>query len=350
MKEKSGSLLGILPVLIIVALISQCGHNKKINSVSFSPNSDYIIAATNDKSILVFNGKTGNKEYDIVGAHSQHSSTGSSAKVNTVAFRPDGKQFLSGGNDSAILIWDTHLLNYINDPVQMSIISGYQRRYQGGIVVNRGWYWTLDAEYSKNGRQIVSGHKDKTVRVWKIISKNENIMSDSYSMELITQCSGHKKEVTSVSINTNGTIIVSGSKDKTLKLWNYTDGMEIMTLVGHKGSINDVCFSIDGKYIISASDDKTIKIWDSKSGIELETLTGHKGKILALACSPDGRYLVSGGTDRAIKIWDMSNWEEIKTFSNNKDWITSLSFSLSGDFVAGLGNRTISIYRYNEFQ
>jgi WD40 repeat protein len=117
--NKKNGFASLIPVLIIIAFVSQCGHNKMITSVAYSPDGELVVAGTADKTILVYNGSSGEKIYDIVGPHSQHSTNGmSAAKINTVAFRNDGNQFLSGGNDSAILIWDTFLLQYVNDDVQ----------------------------------------------------------------------------------------------------------------------------------------------------------------------------------------------------------------------------------------
>jgi WD40 repeat protein len=72
--------------------------------------------------------------------------------------------------------------------------------------------------------------------------------------------------VTSVAFSPDGRLIASGSKDKTIKLWDVKTGEEIRTLKGHSSWVNSVTFSPDGRLIASGSEDKTIKLWDVKTG------------------------------------------------------------------------------------
>jgi len=82
------------------------------------------------------------------------------------------------------------------------------------------------------------------------------------------------------------------------------------TLTGHTGSVNSVVISPDGQILISGSADKMIKMWELSTGKETCTLTGHTGSICTVAISLDGRTLVSGGWDQTIKVWDLSTGEE----------------------------------------
>ena len=74
------------------------------------------------------------------------------------------------------------------------------------------------------------------------------------------------------------------------------------TLEGHNYRVNSVAYSPDGRYIVSGSNDRTIKIWDGEKCIK--TLEGHNYSVNSVAYSPDGRYIVSGSDDGTIKIWD----------------------------------------------
>ena len=77
----------------------------------------------------------------------------------------------------------------------------------------------------------------------------------------------------------------------------------LKTLKGHKYSIYSVAFSPDGTKIISGSGDKTIKIWDANTGQCLKTLKEHKYSVNSVAFSPDGTKIISGSYDDTIKIW-----------------------------------------------
>ena len=77
----------------------------------------------------------------------------------------------------------------------------------------------------------------------------------------------------------------------------------LKTLKGHKYSVNSVAYSPDGTKIISGSRDKTIKIWDANTGECLKTLKGHSDDLESVAYSPDGTKIISGSDDPTIKIW-----------------------------------------------
>ena len=80
---------------------------------------------------------------------------------------------------------------------------------------------------------------------------------------------------------------------------------------GHSYYIRSIAISPDGKNIVSGSIDKTIKVWDFKTGECLNTLEGHTSSINSIAISPDGKYIVSGSDDGIIKIWDFKTFKEI---------------------------------------
>ena len=86
-------------------------------------------------------------------------------------------------------------------------------------------------------------------------------------------------------------------------------GKALQTLTGHTDAVWSVAFSPDGQRIVSGSDDKTVKIWDANNGKELKTLTGHY-TVWSVAFSPDGQRIVSGSRDNTLKIWDASEEAE----------------------------------------
>ena len=78
----------------------------------------------------------------------------------------------------------------------------------------------------------------------------------------------------------------------------------LKTLKGHSEWVLSVAYSPDGTKIISGSRDNTIKIWDANTGECLKTLEGHSNRVLSVAYSPDGTKIISGSGDKTIKIWD----------------------------------------------
>ena len=122
---------------------------------------------------------------------------------------------------------------------------------------------------------------------------------------------GHSSSVFSVSFSPDGKRIVSGSRDKTLKVWDAQTGGEMLALTGHSASVNSVSFSSDGMRIVSGSEDNTLKVWDAKTGQETLTLKGHLGPVISVSFSPDGKRIGSCGSGEIgepgeIKVWDIS--------------------------------------------
>jgi hypothetical protein len=114
---------------------------------------------------------------------------------------------------------------------------------------------------------------------------------------------GHTDFVSAVAVSPDGRFIVSGSQDRTVKVWDAQSGALLRSLKGHT-SVSAVAVSPDGRFIVSGSGDRTVKVWDAQSGALLRSLGGHTGPVHAVAVSPDGRFIISGSWDQTVKVWD----------------------------------------------
>ncbi|THU75288.1 WD40 repeat-like protein, partial [Dendrothele bispora CBS 962.96] len=105
----------------------------------------------------------------------------------------------------------------------------------------------------------------------------------------------------------DGRYIVSGSADKTVRVWDsQTREVVGQPLQGHIGWVRSVAYSPDGRYIVSGSTDKTVRVWDSQTGAVVgKPLQGHTEEVVSVACSPEGRYIVSGSVDNTVRIWNL---------------------------------------------
>ncbi len=194
---------------------------------------------------------------------------------------------------------------------------------------------------SPDGKRIVSGSVDKTVKVWDAAT----------GAELMT-LRGHDKGVRSVAFSPDGKRIVSGSKDKTIKIWDAESGAELITIPGHSDDVFGVAFSPDGERIVSGSHDKTIKVWNATNGDELMTIRGHERKIGPVSFSPDGRRIVSGSMDwtledwdQTIKVWDAATGAEVMTLRGHLGRILSIAFSPDGSrIVSASGYKIIKVW------
>ena len=137
---------------------------------------------------------------------------------------------------------------------------------------------------------------------------------------------GHTDEVRSVAFSKDGKFIVSGSEDETIKIWSLDTYECIITLKGHNNSINSLMISSDCKFIVSG--DENIKIWSFPDGKLIRTLTGHHKIVNSVAISSDCRVIASGSSDNTVRVWSIaSNESQVMTLCAHSDTVASVVFS-----------------------
>ncbi len=146
--------------------------------------------------------------------------------------------------------------------------------------------------WSPGGTQIATASYDKTVRVW-----------DASQGSSIITYRGHWDRVQAVAWSPDGRRIASAGDDGTVQVWEAATGQHVLTYRGHANAVSALAWSPDSKRIASASEDKTVQVWDVPSGVLAFAYRSHTGKVLAVAWSPDGRRIASGSEDKSVQVW-----------------------------------------------
>lgn len=204
-------------------------------------------------------------------------------------------------------------------------------------------YDVSSVSISSDSSFIVSGSRDSTVKVWILNPKLSN-----YKLQ------GHTNWVNSVAISPDDKLIASASSDKSIKVWSVLEQSELYTLNGHSTSVNSICFTPDGDFIISASGspdvplDKSIIIWSTHTRSIEFVLSGHSEYINTVTISSNGKFIVSGSADKTIKCWDFINKSEF-TLLGHTEQIFSVAVSPDNKLIAsGSDDRKVKLWSYLE--
>ncbi|KIO13849.1 hypothetical protein M404DRAFT_120746 [Pisolithus tinctorius Marx 270] len=215
-------------------------------------------------------------------------------------------------------------------PVEQQLLQGHA-------------YGVNSVAFSPDGKSIVSGSQDTTVRLWDVEG----------GVQIGSPLEGHKNEVNSVAFSPDGKRIVTGSWDNTVRFWDVEGGVQIGSpLKGHTNPIFSVAFSPDGKSIVSGSWDKTVRVWDVEGGVQIGSpLKGHTDGVNSVAFSPDGKRIVSGSLDNTVMVWDVEGGVQIGSpligspLEGHTDWVNSVAFSPDGKrIVSGSGDENVRVW------
>ena len=188
---------------------------------------------------------------------------------------------------------------------------------------------------SPDGQFLVSGSFDKTVKVWELPSG-----------ALLHSLDDHSQGVGSVTISPNGHNLASGSGIGKIRLWQLSTGNLLYTLDGHSSSVLALAYSPDGRTLASSSEDGTIKLWNLETGELQYDLSGHSDRVWSVVFNPRSPLLASSSYDGTIKLWNTKTGKLLHTLHSNSRRVSSVAISPNGKILAsGSSNGTIQLWQ-----
>jgi tricorn protease-like protein len=247
-----------------------------------------------------------------------HVLRGHNANVGAVAFCPDGKRAVSGGDDTTVVLWDLEKGRPIRIRPSLGMVWYLAVHPDNTLVASAGpagvLLWDLNSGrqvnvgtelskqvntewvgFTRDGKELVAAGPNGALGLW-----------DTKSGKLLRPFEGHKGRVFSAALSPDGRSLLSGGEDKTVRLWNLDNAEEVRQFRGVKDVIRAVAFSPDGKRVLAAGRDPSILLWDTETGNGPITMKVSGVGFWDAAFAPDGKRILTAsgeGGDNRLSLW-----------------------------------------------
>ncbi|KAF4511068.1 hypothetical protein G6O67_002902 [Ophiocordyceps sinensis] len=215
---------------------------------------------------------------------------------------------------------------------------------------------------------VITGSQDQTVKKWEIPRKPQQQCQKASSRALFTR-KAHDKDINAIDVHYAGQLFATASQDKTVKIWSVQEGEVQGILRGHRRGVWSVRFSpaklaaiqtedgpVTGKgVVVTGSGDKSIKLWSLSDYSCIRTFEGHSNSVLKVAWLnvPTGQdqpkravHFASAGGDGLVKIWDANSGESECTLDNHEDRVWALAVDPDTNLmVSGGGDSTVTFWK-----
>ncbi|XP_066597028.1 WD repeat-containing protein 48 isoform X2 [Prorops nasuta] len=253
-------------------------HRAGVNSLQYDPALHRLYSAGRDSIIRIWNCKNLKEPY--IQSMEHHTDW-----VNDIVLCCGGKNLISASSDTTVKVWNAH--------------KGF---CMSTLRTHKDYVKAL--AYAKDREQVASAGLDKAIFLWDVntLTALTAINNTVTTSSLV----GNRDSIYSLAMNPPGTIIVSGSTEKVLRVWDPRKCSKIMKLRGHMDNIKALVLNRDGTECLSASSDGTIKLWSLGQQRCIQTFRVHKEGVWALLATESFSHMISGGRDKRVVMTELS--------------------------------------------
>jgi WD40 repeat protein len=242
----------------------------QVRALAVSPGGNYLAVAGAGGPVLV---------WDVATRLPQHVWDVGKAELRALAFSSDSRWLAAGGTDARVRIWDL------------------KRAKLHGTLDTAAAVHAL--AFRPNSDELIAAGRDGRVYFFDVTH-----LSGSGSFQ------AHGDWIFSVAFAGDGRTFVTGSGDRTLRVWRTASRAELLTLRGHTGRVLSVAVSTRESRVLSAGEDASVRVWSLDTGRQLASLRGHDGVVRTVQLSADETLAASGGDDGTIRVWPLARLNE----------------------------------------
>jgi WD40 repeat protein len=321
------------------------GHEGVVSALALTKDGRRIISASEDKTIKLWDLESGKNIYTL----ERHTSV-----VTAVTVLPDEKRAVSASFDRSLHVWD---IDSGEELLRLNSAQSHDPFDLGGL----GFHWSGFNDYRflaiatlADGSSILSLTNDDVLRTWDVEKGEEtgalrgdlkalttmivspdgksvftscaDITNEADTIQVrdlqtseLTRLFRYVSAVRSLAVTPDGKQVISGSEDKTIRVWDVQSDTTEFLPPGHFEAIKAVSVTPDGLYALSAGEGET-RVWSLKSGTVKFRLQGQKGSADSFAVTPDGKILINAPTSELLRFWSLQKRGEYLFALNDKDY------------------------------
>jgi WD40 repeat protein/serine/threonine protein kinase len=296
------------------------GHIDAVLSVDLSADGRYAVSASADKTV---------KLWDVSTGRCLRTFEGHSESVTSVSMCQHMRYAISGSQDNTLMLWELNLkAEPYHAPMMLSRVLRSETAFSAmavfGNELNQARAAIAGGDAVKAARHIRHARAQRgydraieAIDMWTELYSRLPKKSFTGGWEGVT-LKGHEAPVTSACLSLDDKFVLSGSADKTLRLWDIESGQCMKVFQGHGAAVTSVCISPDAMYALSGSADGKVKYWDMSKGRTAKNFAGHEGPVNAVSISHDGVLIISAGEDMTVRCWEVESGKCVRVFEGHK--------------------------------